>query len=147
MTPSTPSAGQAPGLPGKQANLPVLTRRALLAASPALVAPALLAAPALADAQPADPLPALWAECQRAEAAWLAAPDETPEADALWHEFRRIEDAIEETVATTPAGLLAQLDYMAASYGSGSLVPEENTHAHDVPLSFLDTLKAGLGRL
>lgn len=150
MTLSTPLPGRAPALTAKQANLPVLSRRSLLAAAPvALAAPTLATSGAgSVSATTLDPLPGLLAQRAHAEKAWLAAEEDSPEADVLWREFGRLEHMIEATVATSPEGVAAQIAYMKESYGPSSCVmPERPTLEGEVPFAFLDVILEGLGRI
>ena len=125
-----------------------LSRRSLLRAAPALAVPVTLTAPLPARASATDPLPGLYTQRKAAEAAWLAvsSTEGSPEEKAAWAEFRRLEDLIEVTVATSPEGVAAQLKYMKESYNSG--VPDDDRPAlHDVPFAFVDVVLEGLGRI
>lgn len=139
MTSLTPLAGHDPGLPA-------LSRRSLLRASPALLVPGLLAD--VASASPtSDTLPALVAAYFAAAASFDVEDDELAAADLLG-DMDRIGDEIEATVATTSAGLIAQITYLQKSYGSDGIPAYEGGPEHlDVPSPLLDLLKAGLGRL
>lgn len=125
----------------------LVSRRSFIGAVPTLAAPmALLPASVLEAAASSDPILALVEARARHEAAWKAAPEGSAEDQAAWDAFRAAEDAIEGTVATTPEGLVAQIDYMKASYGAGmvDVNPFARATVDDVPVAFLDVIVAGL---
>lgn len=137
------------------------TRRTLLRIAPAALVPGLLADLALAatvpnqnassalasgDAWAGDPLPALvTAYLDTCEA--FNVEDHEPTANALYDDMTRLGDRIEGTIATTPAGLAAQISYLQSSYGAGFPAYPGGPEYVDVPSPLLDLLKAGLRRL
>jgi len=129
--------------PGHDPALPAVTRRALLGAASALALP-LLPLPALAAVREPDPLPDLLAEFQRNRAAWLVAEEETPEAQTLWEAREALGEQIRETVATSPAGLMAQIQYIKEDYNTGTL---DSTTLDGLPFDILDTILLGLARI
>ena len=91
-----------------------ISRRAVLAGVTAI--PVLTCT--VLNAAPIDPLVALFTEHQRLEAAWVheaRKPDagklDTPEHFRLWHVREETESLITDSVATTPDGLAAQLEF------------------------------------
>ena len=102
MTLSNPSSGHATGLPA-------VTRRSLLRASPALLAPSLLAGPALASAD--TPILRLFREWDAAEAAancseWPLGDDDL---DSAVDGISTLEERIEAEPVTCLADLAAKI--------------------------------------
>lgn len=128
-----------------------LSRRAMLGAVPALAVPVTLLAPLPARAAPlvaSDPLPGLLADVHRCRTAWNAVndADDTPEERAAWAAFMAAEKAVETTVATSPEGIAAQIEYIKGSY-VGSHYGEPLDRADALPVAFLNVILEGLGRI
>jgi hypothetical protein len=102
MTLSTPSSGHAPGLPS-------VTRRSLLQASPALLAPSLLAGPALAEA--GTPILRLFREWDEFQAFWNDTGNSftDQESDAMYRRLCALEERIEAEPVTCLADLAAKI--------------------------------------
>lgn len=64
------------------------------------------------SARPADPHPAWLDEWRRTEDAWVAAGEETPEADAVWARRTKLGELLATTPATSLAGAAAQLSWV-----------------------------------
>lgn len=88
------------------------TRRSLLRAAPALLAPSVLAGPALAETD--TPILRLFREWDALQAYWNGAPED--EEDALLAEDTRLESAIEAEPVTCLADLAAKI-VVASCYG------------------------------
>jgi hypothetical protein len=101
MTLSNPSSGHDPALPS-------LTRRSLLRASPALLAPCLLAGPALAEAE--TPILRLFREWDAAEADVndRDLPIDDAELDRAVESIHALEERIEAEPITCLADLAAK---------------------------------------
>lgn len=100
----------------------------------------------------ADPLPRLLAERAQREREWLAVPetmDGSPVEKAAWDAFAAAEEAIETTVASTPEGVAAQIEYIKLSYGDPRLEPDPFCPpvVEDVPVALLDVMLDGLRRI
>jgi hypothetical protein len=72
---------------------------------------------------------------------------ETPAAAVAYAEFRRLEDLMEEMVASSPEGIAAQIECMRESFDEGWLDASKKHTVDGVPLAFLDVILAGLGRI
>ncbi|EYD73844.1 hypothetical protein Rumeso_04579 [Rubellimicrobium mesophilum DSM 19309] len=131
-----------------------LSRRSLLRAAPALVMPVTLTAPlpALAGAVATpDPLPGYVRDFKAALEQWLAASDEPGGGnfDTLaclhWNaEMNHLRELIQDTVATSPEGLAAQIEFIKADYDAGPPCAYDYPTVDDVPVPFLDLILEGL---
>lgn len=101
MTSRTPSSGH-------DRALPAVTRRGLLRASPALMAPALLAGPALA-LEPATPILRLYRECETLTARMDDTATSSEEFDRLYALSTELEEQMEEEPVTCMADLAAKV--------------------------------------
>ena len=128
MMKNTPTPGNDLGLPDG------ITRRSLLHASPAILAPCLLAGPALASTD--TPLMRLYRDHEAVRAAFNVAAD-GPEADGIYARMLEIEHRIAAEPATSAADVavkvlvLTQIEY------------DEDTIYHPGLLSELQGIVAG----
>lgn len=117
-------------------------RRALLQSAPVFAAAFALPAGTLA---PHDPLPSYFAAWEEALDRWADLPDESPESAAALAEAERFEELLCTTSAVTPAGLLAQVDFIRHEHGLGQYVT--GNVRDDLDGTLLQTLRDGLAAL
>lgn len=78
-------------------------------------APAAAAVPSVAYAVP-DPVIGMVAEWRKTWRALTEAPEESPEAHALYDDLCEMDEKICTTVARTPEGIRSQLEFMTESF-------------------------------
>ncbi len=111
MTLSNPSAGHDPALP-------TVTRRSLLRASPALLAPCLLTAPGVGSTN--TPILRLFREWDDLQVRWQGSPEK--EEDWFFEENERLERAVAEEPSTCLADLAAKV-IVSTCYGEFAAEP------------------------